>query len=115
MEPVLHHALSLLVQAKGSKAVSAVVEEVGISPRRLTRSLREYVGFRPKLLCRLLRFNHALQALEARPDVDRAEVALSCGYFDQSHFNHEFRTFAGMDPTTYLHHRISRTHVAVPK
>ena len=42
------------------------------------------------------------------------DVALSCGYFDQAHFNHDFRTFSGINPSTYLRHRAARTHVAVP-
>jgi AraC-like DNA-binding protein len=40
-------------------------------------------------------------------------VALSCGYFDQAHFNHDFRAFSGINPSTYLRDRTSRTHVAV--
>lgn len=40
-------------------------------------------------------------------------IALSCGYFDQAHFNHDFRAFAGLSPSDYLRHRMSRTHVVV--
>jgi len=41
------------------------------------------------------------------------DIALSCGYFDQAHCNHDFRAFAGLSPSIYLRDRMSRTHVAV--
>src|ERR1051325_9467936 len=32
-------------------------------------------------------------------------LALDCGYYDQAHFNHDFREFSGMNPTAYLEKR----------
>jgi AraC-like DNA-binding protein len=29
-------------------------------------------------------------------------VALDCGYYDQSHFIHDFEAFSGMTPSAYL-------------
>src|ERR1039457_6640826 len=34
-----------------------------------------------------------------------AELALRCGYYDQSHFANDFRAFPGINPTTYSAHR----------
>jgi AraC-like DNA-binding protein len=34
--------------------------------------------------------------------IDWAEIALNCGYYDQAHFNHDFRAFSGINPSTYL-------------
>jgi AraC-like DNA-binding protein len=65
------------------------------------------------VFCRIRRFNEVLQRIERFTDVDWADVAASCGYFDQAHFNHNFRAFAALTPSAYLRDRISRTHVVV--
>ena len=34
-----------------------------------------------------------------------AELAMDCGYFDQPHFNHDFKKFSGTSPVDYLGQR----------
>ena len=54
-----------------------------------------------------------LQTIEAVPEVDWADIALQCGYFDQAHFIHDFRAFSGINPSSYVRQRTSRNHVAI--
>jgi len=52
----------------------------------------------PKEFSRVQRFLHALRLLRKQEHETLTETALACGYFDQAHFNHEFREFAGITP-----------------
>jgi AraC-like DNA-binding protein len=48
-----------------------------------------------------LRFQRALACAERGRRADWTRIALDCGYFDQAHFIHDFRSFAGITPTAY--------------
>jgi AraC-like DNA-binding protein len=62
------------------------------------------VGLPPKTMARILRFDRAVQRLRAdHPDF--AQIAIDCGYYDQAHFNREFREFSGMTPSQFLARR----------
>jgi AraC-like DNA-binding protein len=110
----VRHALRMFEASNGTCQVSDVVERIGLSSRRFVELFQSEVGLSPKAFCRIRRFNEVLRRIERLTDVDWADVALACGYFDQAHFNHDFRAFAGLSPSSYLRHRLSRTHVAVP-
>ncbi len=81
--------------------VAECARSVGVSERRLSQVFREEVGVAPKMWCRIHRFQAATRALHEGVDVPWSELALRCGYYDQSHFANDFRAFSGIDPTTY--------------
>ena len=82
-------------------SVAAVAEHGGLSARRFSELFTAQVGQSPKHYARLRRFQLALQCLHAGVAFDGADLALACGYHDQSHFNHDFRAFSGLTPTQY--------------
>ena len=81
--------------------VREVARRTGWSERRFSQVFREQVGFSPKVWCRIQRFQRARAQLHAGAEVPWAELALECGFYDQSHFANEFRAFSGIDATTY--------------
>jgi AraC-like DNA-binding protein len=111
--PAVRYALAVFNRSSGACRIGDVVERTGLSSRRFVDRFQSEVGLSPKAFCRVRRFNEVLRRIEGVTEVDWADVALSCGYFDQAHFNHDFRAFAGLSPSTYLRHRVTRTHVAV--
>jgi AraC-like DNA-binding protein len=90
-------ALSML----GSLSVRETARELGISERRLHLVFSEDVGLSPKQWSRVRRFQRAVCALYKGVDMRWAELAATCGYADQAHFSRDFRSFSGVDPTTY--------------
>jgi AraC-like DNA-binding protein len=109
----VRYAVAQFDRSNGARPVSEVVGRIGISSRRFVELFRNEVGLSPKVFCRIRRFNEVLRRIEPLADVDWTDVALSCGYFDQAHFNHDFRAFAGMSPSAYLRGRVARNHVAL--
>ena len=103
-------ALSLL----RSRSVGETAREIGISERRLHHVFSEDVGLSPKQWSRVRRFQRAVRALHQGAEMRWAELALNCGYADQSHFSRDFHCFSGIDPTTYSASRGRwQNHVAV--
>lgn len=105
--PEIAWACARLQRTGGGLPVGTLTDEIGWSRRHLAARFRAQVGVTPKALSRLLRFERAVSLLAgARAgDVELGRVALDCGYYDQAHFNRDFRAFAGVTPTAYLARR----------
>jgi AraC-like DNA-binding protein len=95
-------ALREFATAPYLRTVADVTSQIGLSSRRFIDLFRDEVGLTPKVYCRIQRFQRALRRAEGRRTVEWAAVALDCGYFDQAHFNHDFRAFSGINPSAYL-------------
>jgi AraC-like DNA-binding protein len=102
---VVEFALRRFCQNPVVASVKQVAHETGWSERRFSQIFREEVGLAPKVWCRIQRFQRVVQQLHGGMDVRLAEVALDCGYYDQSHLANEFRAFSGMDATSYSRRR----------
>lgn len=94
-----------LAESRGAVRVGSLAEETGFSRKHLTVRFTEQIGLSPKVFAQILRFGHAVQALKTRDTVRLADVAADCGYYDQSHFDRDFRAFAGVTPTELRRNR----------
>jgi AraC-like DNA-binding protein len=81
--------------------VAAVLE---ISQRQLRRRCEAAIGYPPKVLQRIVRFQrilaHARAHEQAQPNL--ALLAAEHGYADQAHLTREFQRLAGRSPGTAL-------------
>ena len=109
ISPSAHPAVLLALHhfrhAASAASVAETARNTGWSERRLSQLFREEVGLTPKVWCRIQRFQRAVRQLYAGTEVPWPELALDCGFYDQSHFANEFRAFSGIDVTTYSRSR----------
>ncbi len=108
LSPV-QYAVARLSNADAS-SIAAITDDLGVSRKHLGAIFKRRVGLPPKVYSRIRRFNRALSLLGGGSPHCLPEVALQCGYFDQSHFNREFAALSGGSPTTYSvrhHHHLA--------
>jgi AraC-like DNA-binding protein len=87
--------------ARGQNRVGQLAASIGVSERRLLDVFRAEVGLTPKMIGRISRFQKALTALHPDSAPDWAQLACTCGYFDQSHLIRDFLEFSGLSPEAY--------------
>jgi AraC-like DNA-binding protein len=99
----LVRAIGLILRSGGRLPVESLAANMGIGLRRLDRAFNTRVGLTPKALSRIVRFQRVFKMLEHKASGgDWVQIALDCGYYDQSHFIKEFSAFAGKGPTAYF-------------
>ncbi len=96
-----------------AQPISLVLGRIGYSQRHFNQLFAAEVGLTPKRFLRVRRFQRVIASVNGS-SVDWAELALRCGYYDQAHFVHDFRSFCGLTPAAYLSHRTPHlNHVPV--
>jgi AraC family transcriptional regulator len=93
----LPRAKALLTeQSESSLAVAEVAGQLGLSVSQFSRAFRHHTGVPPHRWQLQQRIEHAKGMLkDARPLTD---VAIACGFADQSHFTRTFRAMTGSTP-----------------
>jgi AraC-like DNA-binding protein len=126
----LLHSWRMLRESANPVDLARLPKEFGCSRRHLIAQFHKYFGMTPKMIARVSRFHSAVAAIhrqgrrdplpypEGKPYLDCpadgnvrvatqpamrwADLALRCGYYDQSHFINDFRSFSGLSPLEFL-------------
>jgi AraC-like DNA-binding protein len=112
MHRAIAFALTAFSRVPLTTTIGAVTDATGMSAKRFIERFKTQVGVSPKRYCRIRRFQRALARAHRGHPVDWVQVALECGYYDQAHFIHDFRSFSGLTPTGYQSSRTAfQNHV----
>ena len=102
-DPVVDRPVARAVatlRAQPDQPVSALATEVGLSERQLRRRFEAAVGYGPKRLGRVFRFQRLLDLVHASHGrAGWSQLAMAAGYADQSHMINECLALTGGPPT----------------
>lgn len=99
--PPVFSTIRTIIDCKGLMQVSELAQQAFLSTRQFERKFKEFAGFSPKLYARIIRFQASTRQY-GNHEKSLTEIAYDCGYYDQSHFIHDFKTFSGHHPRHYF-------------
>ena len=92
----------LLLKSRENNSIHEICQQHNISRKHLNFLFQEYLGISPKMLSSLNRFQTILQTISnAKPD-KLTKIAYELNFFDQAHFNNNFKRFTGIKPNEYI-------------
>jgi AraC-like DNA-binding protein len=101
MSPDVAWALKTLQASRGARSIGALSRDLSCSRKTLIQRFHAQIGLSPKAVANILRFAHAVERIRAADEESWADLAVDCGYYDQAHFNRDFRRFSGRTPREF--------------
>lgn len=99
-EPVIQPLLQQIRSTRGTQSILRWAREHSVNPRTLERRFVAAMGMTPKQYARIVRFKHSYHSLVTRQSAN-SRMHLEA-YYDESHFNREFKAFLGAPPVAWL-------------
>jgi AraC-like DNA-binding protein/transcriptional regulator with XRE-family HTH domain len=82
--------------------IAELVKKAGYSSKHLIHLFRTYTGLTPKTFQQVHQFTFSINEISLLPTHRLSGFNWSNHYFDQAHFNHQFKRFSGFTPAEYL-------------
>ncbi|HXB31547.1 MAG TPA: AraC family transcriptional regulator [Puia sp.] len=98
----IDEALRLIEKSRGNISLRELELATYTTKRTLERYFLEQVGLFPKTYSRLVRFGGVIRSIESNLNVKWRQLADAFGFYDQSHFNNEFKSLTGGSPQDYF-------------
>jgi AraC-like DNA-binding protein len=95
------HILKSIKINPAENNISNIASRHGITPRYLHKLIYQHTGLSPSSFNKINRFQLSLKLI-TKNDQPFTAIAYDSGYFDQSHFIRDFKSFTGFTPSAYL-------------
>ncbi len=100
----VEHAIKTIENSKGQIKTQDIAHEICLGIKQLERTFSKYVGINPKKYASIIRFQNVIQ-INSKNDKSMSQLAYDNGYYDQSHFIHDFKSLTGLTPKVFLNTR----------
>lgn len=101
----IEYTLLRIVNQPHVISFQCVCEQIGYSQKHFINLFKEQVGVLPKQYLKIMRFQKAIVEIENRDIIHWSDFAPEHGYYDQSHFINEFKSFSGFTPGEYINRK----------
>jgi AraC-like DNA-binding protein len=98
------YIISRVNATKGNIKVSQLATDLCYSERQINRVMKTDINMSPKTLTRIVRFQNALHNMISDPHRSILRCIQNLNYSDQSHFQREFKEFAGISPKEFMNY-----------
>ncbi|EMY69878.1 helix-turn-helix domain-containing protein [Leptospira vanthielii] len=102
VDPILRQTLLKIQKSNGNIKIRDLKQGLPISLDSLEKKFKDSIGTTLKHYSNLLRIRSVISAYSEQTNL--TDLAYGAGYFDQSHFNKEFKLYTGDSPKFFFQH-----------
>ncbi|MDR7208403.1 helix-turn-helix transcriptional regulator [Flavobacterium piscis] len=99
-DKLISAAIAIIHSKKGLIKIKELASNLFISQDAFEKRFRKTIGSSPKQFCCLVRIKSIIDQKEQNQNL--IDLAFDAGYFDQPHFNKDFKLFTGQTPSEFF-------------
>jgi AraC-like DNA-binding protein len=99
-DQLIQSALQKIHTSRGLYPINNLASSLHISQDAFEKRFRKLVGASPKQFSTIIRMRNVIA--EKKQTKSLTEIALDAGFYDQSHFNKDFKIFTGLTPSDFF-------------
>lgn len=99
---LIQKGIEIVKNCKGQTNAIYLSDCLYKTPKTLERKFSQYLGKSTKQVIKLLRFKEVLNDLSFNKELSLTEHAFNNGYFDLSHYTHDFKSYTGYTPKEFV-------------
>ena len=98
----INSAIHNVITSYDKESAHCLLPKINYSDRHIRREFKRFIGISPRCFSRIVRLQSALKEIQENKKKSMVDIALEHGFYDHSHFTHEFKEFYGKPPSKII-------------